>query len=421
MTTLATKSKEASIARPIDEGTGYGRKANTYDPLLTEVGPSTPMGELLRRYWHPIAVSADVPSDVPQRVRLLGEDLILFRDKKGRAGLAIEHCCHRGTSLFYGRIEEDGIRCAYHGWKFDVHGNCLDQACETGGGRTRATVRQPWYPLQERYGVIWAYIGPPEKKPALPRWKMFENLEADEQLSYMYPSFGYGSKDVLDYNWLQSFENTIDPMHAIWLHIAHSEENQFGGEPRYTPGMDTHRFIENTSWSETERGLRYERTYPVSGNKAFYYSVENIMPTISVIPTPAKGNNALNKMQWHVPVDDTHFKIFVIIRTGAKQRVPIPEILKRGSLHKGKLWEDCTPEELQRYPGDYETQSTQGPIAIHANEHLVQSDTGVVMTRRMLRSLIADVKAGKDPINVSFDENEEPWTTVADSYVTDSR
>jgi phenylpropionate dioxygenase-like ring-hydroxylating dioxygenase large terminal subunit len=401
----------------MDEGTGYGRKQNSYDPLLTEVGPGTPMGELLRRYWHPIAVAAEVPTDAPQRVRLLGEDLILFRDKRSRPGLVREHCIHRGSSLFYGRIEEDGIRCAYHGWKFDVQGRCLDQACEIGGGKTRGAVRQPWYPVQERYGVIWAYIGPPEKKPVLPRWQIFDEAGEDEQLSYMYPSFGYGPKDVLDYNWLQSFENTLDVLHAVWLHVWHSEENQFHFEPMYRPEMDTHEFIKYTKWSQTDQGLRFEQIFPIEKGRGYYYSVENIMPTISVIPNPTGGAHPLNKIQWHVPVDDTHFKIFVIIRTLMRERISIPDILKNGALHKGKLWEDCTPEELQRYPGDYEVQSTQGKIAIHANEHLAQSDTGVVMIRRMLRSMIEDVKAGKDPINVSFDQGAGRRSTVAYSFM----
>ena len=404
----------------IDTGTAYGRKRNRFDPLLTEVGPGTPMGELFRRYWHPIAVSADTNSDVPTRIRMLGEDLVLFRDKEGRPGLMVEHCCHRGTSLFYGRIEQDGIRCPYHGWKYDTEGHCLDQACEKDGGKVRHSIRQPWYPVRERYGVIWAYMGPPEKKPALPRWELLENPAEGEQFSYMYPSFGYGPKDALDFNWLQSFENTLDPMHAVWLHIAHSEENFFGGEPKYTPDMDTHRYIEHTSWSETAKGLRYEQIFPLGGGKGMYYSVENIMPNVSFIPNlpnPPNEHNTVNKIQWHVPVDDTHFKIFVIMRTGLNIRFPISEILKYTGLHKGKLWSDSSPEDLQRCPGDYETQSTQGSIAIHDDEHLVASDKGVVMTRRKLTSLINDVAAGKDPLNVSYDENADAWKTVAYAYI----
>ena len=158
---------------------------------IAEVGPGTPMGELLRRYWHPIGMAADA-TDTPRKVRVLGEDLILFRDQSGRPGLVYPHCAHRGTSLYYGKVEERGIRCCYHGWLFDVQGHCLDQPCEPGGGKARDKVRQPWYPVQELYGLIWAYMGPPERKPVLPRYACLdvldegELLEADDSSSLEY-------------------------------------------------------------------------------------------------------------------------------------------------------------------------------------------------------------------------------------------
>ena len=143
-----------------DIGSGYDRKPSTYNKDLTEVGRGTPMGELMRRYWHPVGLAADA-GQTPKPVRALGEDLILFRDGQGRPGLVVARCCHRGTTLYYGRVEERGIRCCYHGWLFDVEGRCLEQPCEPGGGRIRERIRQPWYPVQERYGLIFAYMGPP--------------------------------------------------------------------------------------------------------------------------------------------------------------------------------------------------------------------------------------------------------------------
>jgi len=139
------------------------------DGELTHIGPDTPCGEYMRRFWHPVAMSRDATS-LPKRVRLLGEDLILFRDGAGRAGLVHARCCHRGTTLYYGKVEDDGIRCCYHGWKFDTEGHCLEQPCEPDGGLFKDKVRQPWYPVQERYGLIFAYMGPAEKKPVLPRY-----------------------------------------------------------------------------------------------------------------------------------------------------------------------------------------------------------------------------------------------------------
>src|SRR5580698_5060044 len=151
------------------EQTAYGRKPATSNDLLTQVGPGTPCGEFMRRYWQPVAKSSDV-TPRPQNLRILGEDLILFRDRKGRPGLVYPRCMHRGTSLYYGKVEERGIRCCYHGWLFDVQGNCLEQPCEPDGGRHREKARQPWYPLEEKYGLVFAYLGPPSKQPLLPRY-----------------------------------------------------------------------------------------------------------------------------------------------------------------------------------------------------------------------------------------------------------
>src|SRR5665213_1488847 len=159
----------------IDTGTAYGRTAPTHDAMLTEVGPGTPCGEFMRRYWQPAALSSEANA-TPRQVRLLGEDLILFRDGQGRAGLVHARCAHRGTTLYYGKVEERGIRCCYHGWLFDVEGNCLDQPCEPEGGVHRDKARQPWYPVQELYGIVFAYLGPPEKQPALPRYDILENV-----------------------------------------------------------------------------------------------------------------------------------------------------------------------------------------------------------------------------------------------------
>ena len=155
--------------RDRDLGTAYAMRPSASRTELTEVGRGTPMGELLRRYWHPIGLVADA-TDIPRKVRALAEDLILFRDRHGRVGLLHARCCHRGTTLYYGKVEEDGIRCCYHGWKFDTEGRCLEQPCEPDGGQFRDKMRQPWYPVAERYGLIFAYMGPSEKKTG-PRWK----------------------------------------------------------------------------------------------------------------------------------------------------------------------------------------------------------------------------------------------------------
>jgi len=145
------------------DGSAYGLPEPSYDAELVEVGAGTPAGELLRRYWHPVGVSSEL-ADLPVPVRVLGEDLILFRTGQGRPGLVYPRCIHRGTTLRYGKVESNGIRCCYHGWLFDPEGRCLEQPCEPGGGRKLELYRQPWYPLEERYGLVFAYLGPPERR-----------------------------------------------------------------------------------------------------------------------------------------------------------------------------------------------------------------------------------------------------------------
>ena len=151
----------------MDTGTAYEFTPGLPRLELTQVGRGTPYGEVLRRYWQPIALSSDA-STTPHHVRVLGEDLILFRTGRGRPGLLYPRCAHRGASLFYGGVERDGIRCCYHGWVYDTEGRCLEQPCEPENGLHRDRIRQPWYPVHERYGLVWAYLGPPDRKPLLP-------------------------------------------------------------------------------------------------------------------------------------------------------------------------------------------------------------------------------------------------------------
>ena len=165
----------------IPEGTAYGRPPQQPDAALTRVGPGTAMGELMRRYWQPVLASRNVTAR-PREVRILGEDLIVFRDGEGRPGLLYPRCMHRGTSLLYGHVEADGIRCCYHGWKFAVDGQCLEQPCEPNPRACRPEHRQPWYPVRERYGLVWAYMGPPGRMPALPRFDAMEHID-DPQAS----------------------------------------------------------------------------------------------------------------------------------------------------------------------------------------------------------------------------------------------
>ena len=178
--------------------------------LITRVGPGTAMGEMFRRYWVPACLASELPEPDcnPIRVRLLGESLVAFRDSHGRIGLLYENCSHRGASLYLARNEQGGLRCLYHGWKYDVEGNVLDTPCEQPGSVIRDRVKHVAYPVEERGGVVWAYLGPREKKPAFPdfQWTLV-------------PASNRTVKKVLEEcNWLQSLEGAMDPPHPMVLH-----------------------------------------------------------------------------------------------------------------------------------------------------------------------------------------------------------
>src|SRR5213083_896804 len=176
---------------------------------LTQVGPGTPGGELLRRYWHPIAGIHQVTEQAPTaHIRLLGEDLALFRDASGRVGLLADHCAHRGASLLYGRVEERGIACAYHGWLYDAHGTCLETPAEPADSKFHLTVRQRAYPVQKVVGLYWAYLGP-LPAPALPRFDILVRRDGRRTLQL---------RGQVDCNYLQAMENSCDPAHLVILH-----------------------------------------------------------------------------------------------------------------------------------------------------------------------------------------------------------
>lgn len=392
----------------IDTGTAYGMKPATYKTNLVEVGPGTPMGELMRRYWQPCFIGAELTSDRPQKVRLLGEDLILFRDKAGRPGLVHEHCCHRGSSLYYGRIEQDGIRCCYHGWKFDVKGRCLDQPCEVDGGRNRDKIRQPWYPVQERYGLVYVYMGPPDKKPTLPRWRQFEDLSPDEMIEIRHkPAGGEISTQYAvtasPYNWLQIFENTTDAPHVPWLHYHHSgdqfsvlEDLNFNEAAEIPPYAHIKDLAARTVAERSERGVR--TGLPIMGPDGQLHVVYNqtMVPNVAILA-------GVMDLFYIVPVDDTHFMNFALWRR--QKSDPSRNI---DTLHNGKIWWELDSEEHQRYPGDYEAQLSIGAVPAHNREHLSQGDRALSMLRRRLEEAVRDVAEGRDPPNVSFDEDAPP-------------
>ncbi len=308
--------------RPMmDEGTAYGLAPATYDKELTEVGAGTPMGELLRRYWHPVGLAADAGA-TPRPVRVLGEDLILFRDGQGRPGLVHPRCAHRGASLYYGRVEAEGIRCCYHGWMFSVDGRCLDQPCEPEGGKLRGNVRQPWYPLEERYGLVFAYLGPPERKPLLPRIDVLEQLGEGESLEADDTSLGGGGPPIIPCNWLQHWENVVDSLHVPILHGV------FSGH-QFVPAMAQ---MPECHWETTERGVRVTSFRDLDGGRRLHRVTEAAMPTLRVVPSPRLGQLRPGRVD----------------RLGAAdRRRPLPHLRRRAGEAAGRHRPDALEDERQ--------------------------------------------------------------------------
>jgi 5,5'-dehydrodivanillate O-demethylase len=184
--------------------------------VLTRVGPGEPAGELLRRYWLPVCPVQELTPEQPTRfVRILGEDLVLFKDKSGRVGLIQDHCVHRGASLIYGRVEERGIACAYHGWLYDTAGSCLECPAEPADSKFFLTVKAKAYPVQQFVGLYWAYLGP-QPAPVIPRYDVWARKDGRREI-IVHPQ--------LDCNWVQPMENSADPAHLQILH-QHPDEGR---------------------------------------------------------------------------------------------------------------------------------------------------------------------------------------------------
>ena len=382
---MATRVRDRIDTGP--EGTAYGRAPQHPNALLTEVGPGKPVGELMRRYWQPVLASRNVTTR-PREVRILGEDLIVFRDGEGRPGLLYPRCMHRGTSLIWGHVEADGIRCCYHGWKFDVEGNCIEQPCEPNPHACRPEHRQPWYPVRERYGLVWAYMGPPERMPELPRFDAMEPLEECEDYMAFDNSLGahgdMNGPEVVPYSWLHMNDNVMDPFHVQVLHTTFSG-TQFVREFEVMPRVE---------FNEVEGGVIYQAHRDLEDGRHVNRVSTWMMPNVMFVPDVAMRGGRPNSIGFSVPVDDTHSRILMALRIPAEAR----ERPMRGlEAENFKPWHMRSVEERQDQPGDYEAQAGQGPVSLHSEEHLVTSDKGIGMQRRMLQRAISAMEAGEDP------------------------
>ena len=359
------------------------------DEELTHVGPGTPCGEYLRRYWQPIAFSKDL-DDLPKRIRIMCEDLVLFRDQSGEVGLLELHCSHRGTSLEFGQICKKGIRCCYHGWLYDVDGKILETPGEPPDSTLKDRLHHGAYPTLEHAGLVFTYMGPPDKQPSFPILDVYD-LPGYRSI----PGFNM----VWPCNWLQMKENSMDPMHAVFLHAI-------PGQPLFTNAFAQYGQLD---FMETPVGMIYIHTRREQ-DKAWVRMTDYIAPNSSQYPpTKETGEHELTRTppietSWGVPIDETHTLYISLFHVLGDEEVEfdrpadrgfsIPEAAEFGTM------EDRPYEERQRVPGDYDAQVAQRPIAIHALEHLATTDRGLIRVRNIVRQGIRNVQDGRDPMGL---------------------
>ncbi len=366
---------------------GYGLKIPEPDAELTRVGPGTPCGELMRRYWQPVCLSADL-KDLPKPVQILGEDLIAFRDGQGRAGLLFFRCSHRGASLEYGRIEERGLRCCYHGWLYDVEGKVLEMPLEPAGNPFLSQIQHPCYPVREFGGLVFAYMGPLDKTPEFPIYDVWKN-QGGALKARMGPRVG----GPVNCNWLQAEENLMDALHTFWLHTLHSGA-QF---PSQAYGVNP----DELKYEETAMGMRFVLARKLPSGKWWELIWEMLMPlNIHLVYTDEPKTERVQGVTYCVPVDDTHQLGAGIRWIGDSQS---ETLTGREQLAPGGRT-DKSYEYSQRHPDDKEAVEGQGPIALHGLEHLVTSDRGVIMFRRILRTAVQVVRQGGDPKGIIRDK-----------------
>ncbi len=360
---------------------------------LTQTAKGTPMGELLRRYWHPIAPSGELNEENPTKeVRLLSEDLVLFRSASGKLGLIEPSCPHRKANLAYGVPEPEGIRCAYHGWLFDEQGNCVDQPSEPEGSRFKDKVKLKAYPVQELGGLIWAYLGP-QPAPVLPKWDVLMWTGVKRYMFYT----------MLPCNWLQCQENSLDPVHFEWLHRYWGSWVFNRSQPpeqrktwdRTTASRGRHHL--KVGFDRFEYGIIKRRLLVGETEDDEWWRIGHpiLFPNILRV-----GENRWHSFQIRVPVDDTH-TLHIIYR------VIIPEPAETFPEQETVPWkEEPLYDDKGRIRNDYVAAQDQtawviqGPISDRPTEHLGVTDVGIIMFRKMLDEQAKVVEDGGDPINV---------------------
>jgi phenylpropionate dioxygenase-like ring-hydroxylating dioxygenase large terminal subunit len=380
--------------------------------LLTRTGPGTPAGNLLRRYWQPVALTEELPANgAPLPVRVMSEDLVLFRDDRGELGLLGLHCSHRRADLSYGRVENGGLRCLYHGWLFDRHGNCLEQPCEPPAKRFCEKVRHPAYPCVERAGIVFAYLGPGEP-PLFPAYEPF--LAPRDHLLV--------TKIFHECNYFQANEGNLDPSHVSYLHrqgeVPENLKRPVAGTGGKLPlALYDEDMSPEIEAEETDYGVRIFSTRQ-TGDRTFFRVTNFVLPNMATIPGPMSGDGY--NLYIHAPIDDTHhWRYDIVFRRSAPME---QKDIERNQEILDELDERYRPKrtKVNRYLQDRESMKTWsfsgmgrifnvqdtaivegcGPIVDRTKEFLGPSDRAIIAARRQVLRAIREVEAGGEAPHV---------------------
>lgn len=361
---------------------------------LTHVGPGTPMGNLMRRYWHLAAATAQLEASPIRAVKLLGESLVLYRDREGRLGLLAEACPHRGASLTDGIVEKEGLRCSYHGWLYNAGGTCLQQPLEPGGRSPNDAITTVAYPVQELAGLIFAYLGP-EPVPLLPRYNALVWDDVGRETD----------GTMISCNWLQVMENLLDPMHVEYLHgryfayvLERKDEQQFQDfVANYAPAP-----MKKIGFDLFEHGIIERHVVRTEEDYSWKTGTPTFFPTTSLVGSSGKTRSVI----FVVPIDDTH--TWFVQHIASRPGTPIPP-QESNCFHDvpgldpmGNFIRDTANGQ------DHMAVVTQGDIARREVERLGMSDLGIVFYREMLMEQIERVEYGLDPMNVSRNPAKNP-------------
>jgi phthalate 4,5-dioxygenase len=394
--------------------------------LMTQTGPGTPAGKLLRSYWQPVAASEEMPiGGAPMPIRIMSEDLVLFRDDKDRLGLIGLHCAHRGTDLSYGRVEDGGLRCLYHGWLFDINGRCLDQPAQPADKKFCDKIRHPAYPVQEKGGCIWTYMGE-GKPPLIPD---FEFLTAPEPNRVTF-------RVIQMCNWLQGLESSTDPAHTTYLHRrpAGTASVRSGNDVAALRGDDP----PEISTQNTAYGTRIFALHNAPNGRK-YLRVNNYVYPSGATPSTSTGESGYQG-RWYVPIDDhSHVRFEFFYRHS--------QPLNKEALRKNRA-ENVGPdlrhirrpenrylqdrEELKagksyggmglHFPSqDAFAIETQGAVQDRTREHLGSTDIVITAVRRTLLKAIEQVQEGKEAPGLLREASQNPFTdfVCTSGYIED--